>query len=83
MPWYPNQNTGNPPPNYAIGAGMKLNVADMDGDRKLDIVAAGKSGLYIFYNKGVPPKVRGPNLLPDETTYPSWIPWDKPRTPAK
>lgn len=79
IPWYPTEDTGNPPPNYAIGAGMKLNIADMDGDRKPDIVATGKSGLYIFYNKGVPPKARGKNLLPDETTYPSWVPWDTPR----
>ena len=58
---------------------MKLVIADMDVDGKLDIVASGKSGLYIFYNKGVPPKRRGKNLLPDETTYPSWIPWETSR----
>ena len=83
LPWYPATNTGNPPPNYAIGAGMKLNIADMDGDGRQDVIAAGKSGLYIFYNKGVPPKTRAPNLLPDEKTYPSWIPWDTPRPAAK
>jgi hypothetical protein len=82
LPWYPAEKTGNPPPNWAIGAGMKLNVADMDGDGRKDVIAAGKSGLYIFYNKGVPPKTPGRNLLPDETTYPSWIPWSAPRPRA-
>jgi hypothetical protein len=85
IPWYPTTETGNPAPNYAIGAGMKLNIADMDGDKKPDIVTTGKSGLYIFYNKGVPVKAREKNLLPDETTYPSWIPWDtsRPRPDAE
>ncbi|MCL6545217.1 MAG: DUF1080 domain-containing protein [Bryobacteraceae bacterium] len=79
LPWYPTVDTGNPPPNYAIGAGMKLNVADMDGDGRLDVVATGKSGLYILYNKGYPSKKREKNLLPDELNYPSWIPWDTSR----
>ena len=31
---------------------MRLNVADVDGDGKLDIIVACKTGLYVFKNKG-------------------------------
>ena len=76
IPWYPDQRSVSPPPNYAIGVGMKLNIADMDGDGRKDIVCAGKSGLYVFYNRGTTPSPRGKNLLPPETTYPSWKEWN-------
>lgn len=33
------------------GAGMQLPVADIDGDGDLDIVAPGKSGLFLFVNQ--------------------------------
>ena len=33
-----------------IGAGMQVAVADLDADRDLDIVVAGKSGLFILEN---------------------------------
>jgi len=75
LPWYPAAETGNPPPNYAIGAGMRINVVDMDGDGRPDIVVSGKSGLYIFYNKGVPVKTQVPNRLSPESTYPTWKDW--------
>ena len=78
LPWYPGQKTTNPPPNGAIGVGMKLNIRDMDGDGRNDIVCAGKSGLYVFYNRGFTPSPRGQNLLPPETTYPSWVEWATP-----
>jgi hypothetical protein len=35
-----------------IGAGIFFQVVDLDGNGKLDIVAAGKEGLYIFKNLG-------------------------------
>jgi len=36
----------------ASGTGIFLSIADIDGDGKLDIVAPGKEGLYIFRNLG-------------------------------
>ncbi|MCA9413110.1 MAG: VCBS repeat-containing protein [Candidatus Omnitrophica bacterium] len=55
LPWYPGMETINPPPNYAIGAGMNLVCADVTEDGKVDIVCGGKSGLYLFVNRGLPP----------------------------
>ncbi len=40
----------------ASGTGIFLSIADIDGDGKLDIVAPGKEGLYLFRNLG-PEKV--------------------------
>jgi hypothetical protein len=34
------------------GAGIHFAVADLDGDGRLDIVAPGKEGLYVFFNLG-------------------------------
>ncbi len=65
----------NPPPNFVPAVGMKLNIADMDADGHNDIVISGKGGLYIFYYRGATPNLRPPMRLPDESTYPSWVPW--------
>ncbi len=72
--WPGSENTS--PPNYVVGLGMRLQVADMDGDGRPDIVIPCKTGLYIFYNKGYSPRTRGANHLPDRTTYPSHREWD-------
>ena len=34
-----------------MGGGMQIVVKDLDGDGKLDIVTAGKSGLFVAMNK--------------------------------
>ena len=78
LPWYPGRDNVNPPPNSAIGVGMKINIADMDGDGGNDVVLAGKGGLYILYLKGYTPTPRLKNIFPPESTYPTWIPWSKP-----
>jgi len=77
IPWYPGITNHNPPPNYAIAGGMKMNIADMDRDGKNDVVICGKGGLYIFYHRGYAPAERGKIRLTPEETYPSWIPWSR------
>ena len=78
LPWYPLQQNFNPAPNAAIGVGMKINIADMDGDGHKDVVLAGKGGLYVMYWRGLPPSGRPSQpLLRPETDYPSWVEWAK------
>ena len=40
------------PPRVATGCGIFFQVADMNGDGRLDVVAPGKDGLYLFRNLG-------------------------------
>lgn len=77
LPWIPGEKNINPPPNGSIAVGMKLQIADMDKDGDNDIIVAGKTGLYVFYNEGTMPRERGPHRLPPESTYPSWVDWAK------
>ncbi len=78
LPWYPGRFNLHPAPNYAIGVGMKLNIADMDRDGDNDVVLAGKGGLYILYNEGSTPRPKPEQILPPEDTYPSWRQWARP-----
>jgi len=82
-PYFGPAGNQTPPPNYVVGTGMKLNVADMDGDGKPDIVVACKTGLYIFFNKGYSPRTRGTNWLPDRTSYPSHVGWETKAPPPQ
>jgi len=43
-----------------MGAGLQIRVADMDGDGDLDVVAGGKSGLFIAENATKNPRPRSP-----------------------
>jgi hypothetical protein len=40
------------PTRVGKGCGIHFAVADLNGDGRLDIVAPGKDGLYVFYNEG-------------------------------
>ncbi len=75
VPYYPDEGGISPPPNNVVGVGMKINVKDMDKDGRQDIVLAGKTGLYVFYNQGNPPKPKYANALPPYYTYPTWREW--------
>ncbi len=75
LPKYQDAYSNNPPPNYVVSVGMKLNIADMDKNGRNDVVIAGKGGLYVFYNIGEPPTPRNAYQLPPEKTYPSWVEW--------
>lgn len=74
-PYYPDEGGLNPPPNNVVGVGMKINVKDMDEDGRLDVVLAGKTGLYVFYNMGSPPTPKYSVALAPYYTYPSWREW--------
>lgn len=52
---YEPTETHNPAPNCAIGTGMNISVADLTGDGKVEILVSGKSGCYLFVNRGLPP----------------------------
>jgi len=75
LPHYPDEKPINPPPNYVVSVGMKLNIADMNKDGRNDVIIAGKGGLYVFYNHGSPPTPPRVHKLPPEQTYPTWRSW--------
>jgi hypothetical protein len=76
LPWYPGEKNINPPPNGAISMGMKVYIVDLDKDGRNDIVLSGKTGLYVFYNVADTPRPKPQTRLPQETKYPSWVPWN-------
>jgi len=59
--------------------GMKLNIADMDRRRRHDIVVAGKTGLYVFYNEGTTPpgRARPASDAARVDLTSSWFDWAK------
>ncbi len=75
LPWYSGRENHNPPPVGAIAVGMKVIIVDLDQDGDNDIVAPGKSGLYVFYQEAAAPRPRPQMRLAPEETYPSWVPW--------
>jgi len=40
------------PPRVGTGCGIHFAVADLTGNGRLDLVAPGKDGLYVFFNEG-------------------------------
>jgi len=75
LPQYPDEDRINPPPNYVVSVGMKLNIADMNKDGRNDVIIAGKGGLYVFYNHGFPTTPPRAHKLPPRETYPTWRTW--------
>lgn len=65
----------NPAPNFVPSTGLKINIADMDGDGRQDVILCGKGGLYIYYYQGSAPLPRPKHRLSPEDDYPSWIQW--------
>jgi hypothetical protein len=49
-----------------MGAGLQIRVVDIDGDGDLDIVAGGKSGLFIAENLTKSPKMAAPKAIPQK-----------------
>lgn len=58
---YPGQQNVNAPPQYAPSTGMTITPGDINGDGRLDIVVAGRGGLYAFVNRGFTPRLKSAN----------------------
>ncbi len=61
LQYYPGQENVNEPPQYACGTGMKITVGDLNADGRLNVVVAGRGGLYAFFNRGLTPIPKGSN----------------------
>jgi hypothetical protein len=77
LPCYPAEGGINPPPNFVVSVGMKLNIADMNKDGRNDVIIAGKGGLYVFYNEGGPTTPPHQHKLAREDAYPTWRDWPR------
>ena len=62
---------------------MRLSVGDLDGNGKLDIGVACRTGLYVFFNKGYTAMPRGASPLPARESYPGNTPFGTPRPAQK
>jgi hypothetical protein len=82
-PYFGPDAKDEPPPNYIVGVGMRLQVEDLDGDGRRDIVIPCRTGLYVFFNKGFSPRARVTNWLPPRESYPNHKAWETRRPPAK
>ena len=80
LPYYEEEGGMNPPPNFVVGTGMKMNVKDMDENGWNDVILPGKGGLYVFYNHGTPPSPKYAHALAPYHTYPTWREWPRYRT---
>lgn len=61
LPYYPGLENVNPPPQFACSTGMKITAGDINGDGRLDIVVAGRGGLYALVNRGLTPIPKSTN----------------------
>jgi hypothetical protein len=82
-PIFAKPGYSGPPPENVIGVGMRLSVADLNGDGRQDIVVACRSGLYAFLNQGFSKRGRSPNPLPDRETYPGNVNWEARRVASQ
>jgi len=55
LQYYPGGENYNGPPQFACGTGMKIIAEDINGYGKVDILMAGRGGLYTFINRGTAP----------------------------
>ncbi|MBL8173426.1 MAG: DUF1080 domain-containing protein [Bryobacterales bacterium] len=85
-PLFAKADYSGPPPQNVIGVGMRLSVADLDGNGKQDIVVACRTGLYAFLNKGFTQRTRMRNPMPGRESYPGNVNWEakrgQPQPPA-